>query len=94
MDFCSPSAKNRKFCYSYVSLMKLIKIWNILNPLNKINATSADTSNDLLNKLNEKFKTDLKKDNTYWAWIDLLKIKAKKENKSDLIKSFFIFYSY
>jgi hypothetical protein len=87
MDFCSPSAKNRKFCYSSSSLIKLIKIWNILNPLNKININSNDTSNNIIDKLNEKFKNYIKKDNTYWAWIDLLKIKAKKENKPELIKS-------
>jgi len=87
MDFCSPSAKNRKFCYSTSSLIKIIKIWNILNPLNKININSNDISNDLIYKLNEKFKNYIKKDNTYWAWIDLLKIKSKKLNKPELIKS-------
>ncbi len=86
MEYCSPAAKNRKFCYSTSSLIKLIKIWNILNPLNKINITKNDSSSDLINKLNNNFKIYLKKDNTYWAWIDILKIKAKKSNKSELIQ--------
>ena len=85
MEFCSPAARNRKFCYSSISLMKLIKIWNILNPSNKILVNSNNTSNNLITKLNDNFKNYLKKDNTYWAWIDILKIKAKKANKPELI---------
>jgi hypothetical protein len=84
MDFCSPSARNRKICYSIKSLSKIIKIWNLLNPLNKIIINKTDSYNDIITNLNKHFK------NSYWSWIDILKIKAKTLKKpkiyNDLIE--------
>jgi len=84
MDFCSPSARNRKICYSIKSLSKIIKIWNLLNPLNKIIINKTDSYNDIISNLNKHFK------NSYWSWIDILKIKAKTLKKpkiyNDLIE--------
>jgi len=80
MDFCSPSARNRKNCYSIKSLSKIIKFWNLLNPLNKISINKKDTFNDIIANLNKHFKTN------YWTWIDILKIKAKNLNKPEIYK--------
>jgi hypothetical protein len=85
MEFCSPSATKRKYCYSKESLAKIIKIWNFLNPTDKVIVTTTDTVNDVINKINEKFKKDLHKDNVYWAWIDILKQKAKDKSKTEVI---------
>jgi len=80
MDFCSPSARNRKICYSVKSLSKIIKIWNILNPSNKIIINKNDTFNDIIINLNKHFKK------SYWNWIDILKIKAKNMNNNSIYK--------
>lgn len=80
MDFCSPSARNRKICYSIKSLSKIIKIWNLLNPSDKIIINKNDTFNNIISNLNSHFKFN------YWSWIDILKIKAKKLNKSSILK--------
>ncbi len=80
MDFCSPSARNRKICYSIKSLSKIIKIWNLLNPLNKIIINKTDSFNDIITNLNKHFK------NSYWSWIDILKSKARTLNKSTIYK--------
>lgn len=83
MEFCSPSVTKKKYCYSKESLRKIIKIWNLLNPSNKLIITVKDTVNDVIQKINDKFKMILHKDNVYWAWIDILKQQAK--SKSDII---------
>jgi len=85
MDFCSPSANNRKFCYSKQSIIKIIKIWNFLNPFDKIIIDNNDTLNSIIEKINLKFKKNLKLDNTYWAWIDILKSQSRNKNKPTLI---------
>lgn len=87
MEFCSPSANKRKFCYSRESLEKLIKIWNFLCPhrVDKINISPNDTNNDIIQKLNDKFKKYTKKDNIYWAWIDLLKKEARVQKKTEVL---------
>jgi len=87
MEFCSPSANKRKYCYSKESLAKIIKIWNILciNPNDKIKIEPGDSINDVISKLNQKFKKYTHKDNIHWAWIDLLKKEAKIRNKQSLI---------
>lgn len=86
MDFCSPSANNRKFCYSNKSLSTIIKIWNVLHPFDKILISKSDTSNDLIQKLNQHFKKYTNKDNIYWAWTDLLKKKAHSIHNTSVIK--------
>lgn len=85
MEFCSPSANNRKFCYSRESLAKIIKIWNFLNPNNKLSINSNDTINDIIYKLDLKFKKILNKDKTYWAWIDILKHNARSINNNKIV---------
>jgi len=87
MEFCSPSANKRKFCYSRESLDKLIKIWNFLCPHkeDKISIGSNDSNDDVINKLNLKFKKYTKKDNIYWAWIDLLKKEARIQKKTAVL---------
>jgi hypothetical protein len=79
MEFCSPIARNRKFCYSAKSLFKIIKIWNFLNPSNKIIINKNHTFNDIISILKTHFK------HSYWSWIDILKIQAKKSNKLNVI---------
>jgi len=83
MEFCSPSITKKKYCYSKESLRKIIKIWNLLNPSNKLIITVKDTVNDVIDKINDKFKMILHKDKVYWAWIDILKQQAK--SKPDII---------
>lgn len=85
MEFCSPSANKKKYCYSKESLGKIIKIWNYLNSSDKIIVTTKDTVNDVINKINEKFKKKIHKDNIYWAWIDILKQQARLKSKTDFI---------
>jgi len=85
MEFCSPSANKRKYCYSNQSLSKIIKIWNYLNPLDKIIIGKTDKLNDVINKINEKFKKTLHKDNTYWAWTDILKQQARAKSKTSIV---------
>lgn len=85
MEFCSPSAKKKKYCYSKESLAKIIKIWNYLNPLDKIIVTTKDTVNDVINKINDKFKKKIHKDNIYWAWTDILKQEARSKSKIAVI---------
>jgi len=89
MDFCSPLsiAKKNKYCYCNASLIYLCNSWNELKPNDKIIFKNTDKSNILFNKLNEKFKKYLKKNNTYWAWVDILKYIAKKNNKYNIIKT-------
>ena len=81
MDFCSPSARNRKICYSIKSLSKIIKFWNLLNPFNKISINKNDSFNDIIANLNKHFKS------SYWTWIDILKLKAKSLNKPTIYKN-------
>lgn len=85
MEFCSPSANKKKYCYSKESLGKIIKIWNYLNPSDKIVVTIKDTVNDVINKINDKFKKKIHKDNIYWAWTDILKQQARLNSKTTVI---------
>ena len=85
MEFCSPSANKKKYCYSKESLGKIIKIWNYLNSTDKIIVTTKDTVNDVINKINDKFKKKIHKDNIYWAWIDILKQQARLKSKTNVI---------
>lgn len=84
-EFCSPSANKRKYCYSKESLIKIIKIWNFLTPNDKIILDSNESINDIIAKINLKFKKNIGKDNTYWAWTDLLKQKARNLKKQEII---------
>ena len=36
MSFCSPTAANKSFCYSFDSLFKVALAWNYLKPNDKI----------------------------------------------------------
>jgi len=89
MDFCSPELKlkNKKECFNRSALLMIIKAWNILYS-NKIEINKTDTSKIIIKKINEMFqKTFNIKDNTYWAWIDIIKNQANKQSKPDIIES-------
>jgi hypothetical protein len=86
LEFCSPIAitHNNKICYTKNSLIIIIKVWNSLLPLDKIIYNTTNNPQELFDKLNEKFKKYLHKDNTYWSWTEILKEIALKLNKSDV----------
>lgn len=88
MDFCSPSIKlkNKKYCYNKPSLIVIINSWNALNNNNKIDFNNTDTTAILMKKLNIKFQQLLhKKVDTYWAWIDIIKLQATKQSNYKII---------
>lgn len=87
MEFCSPttSGKNKSICFSKKSLLIIINAWNTFNASNLITFNSNDSSNTLVNKINEKFESSLKKKNIYWAWTDILKSYAKKHGNSKIV---------
>ena len=90
LDFCSPIAitNNNKICYTKNSLIIIIKVWNYLFPLDKIIYNKDnDNPQDLFNKINDKFKKYLHKDNTYWSWTEILSHIALKLNKQNIINS-------
>jgi hypothetical protein len=88
LEYCSPIAitNNNKICYTKNSLIIIIKVWNYLLPLDKIIYTITEEPQELFNKIDEKFKKYLHKDNTYWSWTEILKNIALKLNKSKVIK--------
>lgn len=89
MEFCSPSIKlkNKKCCYDKPSLIVIINAWNALNN-DKIEFTKTDSSDNLMKKLNERFQKLLhKKIDTYWAWIDIIKLQATKKSNFKIIDS-------
>lgn len=88
LQYCSPIAilHNNKICYTKNSLLTIINIWNLLLPLDKIINYINKEPNDLFSLIDNKFKSYLHKDNTYWSWIDILKYIAVRKNKSHLIE--------
>ena len=83
MSFCSPTATNKSFCYSYDSLVKVALAWNHLKPTDKINFKINSDNND--QKLYDKIKVKLCKftktnDDNYWAWIDIIKLLNNNKN--------------
>jgi hypothetical protein len=82
-EHCSPIAilNNNPICYTKNSLIIIIKVWNLLFPLDKIIYKKDD---NLFNKIDEKFKKYLHRDNTYWSWTEILRIIAQKLNKSHI----------
>ena len=87
MEFCSPttSGKSKSICFSKKSLLLIINAWNTFNASNLIIFNPNDSPNTLVNKINEKFESTLKKKNIYWAWTDILKSYAKKHGNSKII---------
>jgi hypothetical protein len=87
LEYCSPIAitHNNKICYTKNSLITIIKVWNYLLPLDKIIYDISQEPQELFDKINEKFKSYLNIDNTYWSWIDILKYIALKINKPNII---------
>ena len=81
MSFCSPGAKNKVLCYSFDSLKKITLVWNHLKPNEAINIITNNTYNDLFlaikNKLNKYLITS---NNSFWAWIDIIKIINNNKN--------------
>jgi len=87
MNYCSPSlsSKNKKICFSKKSLLLIINAWNTFNINNKISFTPNDSINTLFSKINIEFEKKLNKKNTSWAWTDILKSYAKKNNNYKII---------
>ena len=85
MSFCSPTATNKSFCYSFDSLLKVAYAWNHLNPKDKIIINSKSNDPDNNKKLYDKIKVKLCKytknnDDNYWAWIDIIKMLNNNKN--------------
>jgi len=88
MEFCSPSANKRKYCYSRESLEKIANIWNELCPFkcDKIIIKSDESINDIIININNNFIKYKKNDKIkYWAWIDILKQEARFQKKSSIL---------
>lgn len=85
MSFCSPTATNKSFCYSYDSLLKVASAWNYLKPNDKIviDYSSKSDNKDLLlyNKIKEKICNYTKSNNdNYWAWVDIIRMLNNNKN--------------
>jgi len=87
LEYCSPIAirHNNKICYTKNSLTTIINVWNYLLPLDKIIYNSTEEAPELFKKLDDKFKSYLRKDNTYWSWTEILIHIANKLNKPNII---------
>ena len=73
MSFCSPTAINKSFCYSYDSLLKVASAWNYLKPNDKIVID--------YNKIKEKICNYTKSNNdNYWAWVDIIRMLNNNKN--------------
>lgn len=88
MEYCSPSIsiKNKKTCFCKKSLLIIIKSWNILNENNKIIINKSDNTEIIQKKIDDKFKEILNKENTYWAWIDIIKFLGRKQSNYKIIE--------
>lgn len=81
MSFCSPTAENKKFCYSFDSLLKVALAWNHLKPKDKIIIIKNNDSQILYDKIKEKLcKFTKTNDDNYWAWIDIIKMLNNNKN--------------
>jgi hypothetical protein len=85
MSFCSPTAANKSFCYSFDSLFKVALAWNYLKPNDKINIDKTNIDNKDSLKLYDKIKEKLckftkTKDDNYWVWIDIIKMLNNNKN--------------
>ena len=83
MSFCSPTAENKSFCYSFDSLLKIALAWNHLKPNEKININnpSIKDSSILYEKIKEKLcKFTKTTNNNHWVWIDIIKMLNKNKN--------------
>jgi hypothetical protein len=87
MSFCSPTATNKTFCYSLDSLHKIASAWNFIykdNPNKQIIIHSNDNTDQLYEKIKDKMRFFLKNtNNSYWAWIDIIKILNKNKTKNN-----------
>jgi hypothetical protein len=82
MSFCSPTATNKSFCYSFDSLVKIALAWNHLKPADKIIFNpKSDSDQELYNKIKLKLcKFTKNNDDNYWAWIDIIKLLNNNKN--------------
>ena len=89
MEFCSPSAIDRKnkFCFSRDSLYTIIKSWNSLMKQDKIIIPKQHRNNInmIIQLINDMFKKYIHQDNSYWAWTEIIKQMAHKINNSTII---------
>jgi len=76
-SYCSITASNKKYCYSFNSLLKIANAWNFLNPKNIINIKPNISSNELFELLEKKFSKYTISNNNYWAWIDIIRLLNK-----------------
>jgi hypothetical protein len=81
MSFCSPTASNKSFCYSFDSLIKVALAWNHLKPTDKIIFNSDINDQKLYDKIKLKLcKFTKTNDDNYWAWIDIIKLLNNNKN--------------
>lgn len=81
MSFCSPTAANKSFCYSFDSLLKVALAWNHLKPNDKIIIQNNNDSLKLYDKIKVKLcKLTNSKDDNYWAWVDIIKMLNNNKN--------------
>jgi hypothetical protein len=82
MSFCSPTATNKSFCYSFDSLVKIALAWNHLKPADKIIFNpKSDSDQELYNKIKLRLcKFTKNNDDNYWAWIDIIKLLNNNKN--------------
>jgi hypothetical protein len=82
MSFCSPTATNKSFCYSFDSLVKIALAWNHLKSADKIIFNpKSDSDEELYNKIKLKLcKFTKNNDDNYWAWIDIIKLLNNNKN--------------
>jgi hypothetical protein len=85
MSFCSPTASNKSFCYSYDSLLKVASAWNYLKSNDKIVIDYSSNANNkdllLYNKIKEKICKYIKSNSdNYWAWVDIIRMLNNNKN--------------
>lgn len=79
MSYCSPGAKNKKYCYSCNSLKLICDAYNYLNPNNKIQ--KSDNEEILYLNIKKVMNKYLKlTDNCHWAWLDIIRILNHNKN--------------
>ncbi len=81
MEFCSPSALDRKnnCCFSRKSLNTIIKAWNTLMYHDKIIIPKKYRNNihKIVENIDSMFHKYINKQNTYWAWAEIIKQMAR-----------------
>lgn len=89
MEYCSPSALDRKnnFCFSRNSLNTIIKAWNSLMYHDKIIIPKKYHNNviKIVEIIDSMFNKYIHKQNTYWAWTEIIKQMARKSNNLSIL---------